>query len=91
VVASYAVLYAQDRENAAKSASLQEVLGKTMSPVVAFAFMVFALLYSPCLATIATIRKETGGWKWAGFSVVFSMVFAWLLAYGIVALGKLLA
>ncbi|MBF0179714.1 MAG: ferrous iron transport protein B [Magnetococcales bacterium] len=91
VVASYAVLYAQDRENAAKSASLQEVLGKTMSPLVAFAFMVFALLYSPCLATIATIRKETGGWKWAGFSVAFSMVFAWCLAYGIVSIGHMIA
>ncbi|MBF0126567.1 MAG: ferrous iron transport protein B [Magnetococcales bacterium] len=91
VVASYAVLYSQNRENAAESASLQQMLGQSMSPLVAFAFMVFALLYTPCLATIATIRRETGGWKWAGFSVAFSMVFAWWLAFGIVTIGHLIA
>ncbi|MBF0437555.1 MAG: ferrous iron transport protein B [Magnetococcales bacterium] len=90
VVASYAVLYSQDRENAAESASLQAMLGKSMSPLVAFAFMVFTLLYTPCLATIATIRRETGGWKWAGFSVAFSMTFAWFLAFGIVMIGHLI-
>ncbi|MBF0179403.1 MAG: ferrous iron transport protein B [Magnetococcales bacterium] len=91
VVASYAVLYAQERKDAAESSTLQQLLGESMPPYVAFAFMVFALLYTPCLATIATIRRETGGWKWAGFSVAFSMTFAWILAYGIVALGHLLA
>ncbi len=89
VVASYAVLYSQDSENAEESVSLKKTLAATMSPLVAFAFMVFALLYTPCLATIATIRRETGGWKWAGFSVAFSMIFAWCLAYGILTIGHL--
>ncbi|MEO5330874.1 MAG: ferrous iron transport protein B [Magnetococcus sp. YQC-5] len=91
VVASYAVLYAQDRENASKSASLRQVLATTMSPLVAFAFMVFTLLYTPCLATIAAIRREAGGWRWAGFSVAFSLVFAWSLAFTIVRIGHFMA
>ncbi|MBF0342003.1 MAG: ferrous iron transport protein B [Magnetococcales bacterium] len=88
VVASYAVLYSEEREQAAESSSLRELLSKTMSPWVAFAFMVFTLLYTPCLATIAAIRREAGSWKWAGFSVGFSMVIAWSLAFLIVNVGR---
>ena len=91
VVASYAVLYAQDEEGAEESSTLRTVLGSTMSPLVAFAFMVFALLYAPCLATIATIRREAGGWRWAGFSVVFSLTLAWTLAFLVVRVGNLMA
>ncbi|MBF0448018.1 MAG: ferrous iron transport protein B [Magnetococcales bacterium] len=89
VVASYAVIYSQDEESTEESGSLRAVLGKTMSPLVAFAFMIFALLYSPCLATIATIRREAGGWHWAGFSVGFSLMLAWSLAFLIVTVGNL--
>ena len=87
VVASYAVLYAQDKESTEESDSLKEVLATTMSPLVAFAFMVFTLLYAPCLATIATIRREAGGWKWAGFSVVFSLSVAWSLSFMVLHVG----
>ncbi|MBF0159273.1 MAG: ferrous iron transport protein B [Magnetococcales bacterium] len=90
VVASYAVLYSQGDHVSAESSSFQDILGKTMRPLVAFAFMVFTLLYSPCLATIATIRREAGGWKWAGFSVAFSMTYAWLVAFLIVTIGNLI-
>ncbi|MBF0369533.1 MAG: ferrous iron transport protein B [Magnetococcales bacterium] len=91
VVASYAVLYSQGEEATEESDSLREVLAGTMSPLVAFSFMVFALLYAPCLATIAAIRREAGGWRWAGFSVVFSLTLAWTLAFSIVKVGHLLA
>ncbi len=63
----------------------------TMPPLVAFAFMVFALLYSPCLGTLAAIRREAGSWKWAGFSVAFSLTLAWFLAFGIITIGGLVA
>ncbi len=91
VVASYAVLYAQDEESTEESATLRTVLGGTMSPLVAFGFMVFALLYAPCLATIATIRREAGGWRWAGFSVAFSLTLAWTLTFVIVQVGGMIA
>ncbi|MBF0445661.1 MAG: ferrous iron transport protein B [Magnetococcales bacterium] len=89
VVASYAVIYAQDKESTEESTSLKNVLAKTMSPLVAFAFMIFVLLYTPCLATIAVIRREAGSWKWAGFSVAFSLVLAWSLAFLILTVGNL--
>jgi ferrous iron transport protein B len=89
VVASYAVIYAQDEESTEESVSLKNVLAKTMSPLVAFSFMIFVLLYTPCLATIAVIRREAGSWKWAGFSVVFSLVLAWSLAFVILTVGNL--
>ena len=88
VVASYAVIYSQGEESTEESATLRQVLGASMPPRVAFAFMVFALLYAPCLATVATIRREAGGWKWAGFSVVFSLVLAWSLAFTVVTVGS---
>ncbi|MBF0271608.1 MAG: ferrous iron transport protein B [Magnetococcales bacterium] len=91
VVASYAVLYSEEREKAEESASLKKMLSSSMPPRVAFAFMVFTLLYSPCLATVAAIRREAGGWHWAGFSVVFSLGIAWSLAFGIVTVGRWLS
>ncbi|MEO5367139.1 MAG: ferrous iron transport protein B [Magnetococcus sp. WYHC-3] len=90
VVASYAVLYAQGEEADAESSDLRKALAASMTPLVAVAFMVFTLFYSPCLATIATIRQEAGGWKWAGFSVVFSLCLAWMLAFAVVKVGGLL-
>ncbi|MEO5376967.1 MAG: ferrous iron transport protein B [Magnetococcus sp. DMHC-6] len=87
VVASYAVIYSQDESSTEESMSLRQALGKSMSPLVAVAFMFFALLYSPCLATIATIQREAGGWKWAGFSVAFSLILAWSLSFTIIQAG----
>ncbi|WP_460018443.1 ferrous iron transport protein B [Magnetospira thiophila] len=87
VVASYAVMYAQGEDANEESTGLRQAIAGSMSPLVAFAFMVFILLYAPCLATIAVIKREAGGWKWAGFSVAFSLVLAYTMAFGIVTVG----
>ena len=58
------------------------------TPVKAYAFMVFVLLYFPCIATISTLRKEIGV-KWAWFSVVHSMVLAWVMSFLIYQVGLL--
>ncbi|MEG3619803.1 ferrous iron transport protein B [Magnetovibrio sp. PR-2] len=91
VVASYAVIYSQGEDATEESDSLRDALSATMNPLVAFAFMVFVLIYVPCLATIAVIKREAGSWKWAGFSVGFSMSLAWLLAFAIVSIGRVIA
>ena len=58
------------------------------TPVTAYAFMVFVLLYFPCVATISTLRKEIGA-KWAWFSVVHSLVLAWVMSFVIYQIGLL--
>ena len=55
----------------------------------AAAFMLFVLLYVPCIATVATFGREFG-WRWAALSVGPSMVVAWLVAVGAFQLGVLL-
>ena len=50
-------------------------------PVVALAFLLFVLIYLPCIATIVAIKNEAGGWKWALFSAGYSLVLAWLVAF----------
>ena len=59
------------------------------TPVTAYAFMTFVLLYFPCVATITTLGKELGA-KWAWFSLVQSMVLAWVVSFCINQLGSLL-
>ena len=59
------------------------------TPLTAYAFMVFVLLYFPCVATITTLRKEIGA-KWAWFSVVHSFVLAWVVSFMIYQVGNLI-
>ena len=63
--------------------------GAGMNAAVALAFMLFVLLYFPCVATITTLRKEVG-WKWAAFSVAHSLALAWVVAFLVFRIGTLL-
>ena len=81
VVSTMGVLYAvEDDESDALKNALRE---SGMTPLSALGMMFFVLLYVPCLATIATIRKETQSWRWAIFSVVYSTALAWSVAFAI--------
>ena len=70
-------------------------LGQTIAaqlgwtPLAAYSFMVFCLLYLPCAASINAIRAETGGWKWAIFTAVYTTVIAWIAATLIFQVGNL--
>ena len=59
------------------------------TPLVAFAFMVFCLLYVPCVATLGTIRSETNSWRWTGFAALYTIVVAWIAATLIFQIGRL--
>jgi ferrous iron transport protein B len=50
------------------------------SPLIALCLMIFVLIYTPCIATIAVIKKETGKWRWSIFSMFFGFGLAWLMA-----------
>ena len=83
VVSTLGVLYAGDYEEAydENSSRLQTVLTQQTTSQTALAYMVFVLLYLPCIATIAAIRSESGSWRWACFSVAYSTVLAYLLSW----------
>ncbi|OGJ52674.1 ferrous iron transport protein B [Candidatus Peregrinibacteria bacterium RIFOXYC2_FULL_41_22] len=70
--------------------SLSTILQQNFTPLSAYSFMVFTLLYIPCIATLATIKKETNSWKWMFFSVFYSTLTAWIIAFLIYQTGKLL-
>lgn len=55
----------------------------------AYAMMAFCLLYIPCAATIATIKKETASWKWTGFAVLFQLGTAYVVSVMIYQIGRL--
>lgn len=65
-------------------------LGQFMTPVVAYSLLVFILLYAPCFATLATIKQETGASKWVVYSVVSSLVVAYLVSFVVFQLGQLI-
>jgi ferrous iron transport protein B len=51
------------------------------STPAALSFLVFSMLYMPCVATIFTIKRESGAWRWALFSVAYSIAIAWIVAF----------
>lgn len=59
-----------------------------LTQVSAFAFLCFTLLYFPCIATISTLRREAG-WRWSTFTVIHSLVLAWLVAFLVNQLGTI--
>lgn len=85
VVSTMAVLYSAGDEG-----SLPEILqqSETFDQLTAYSFMIFILLYFPCVAAIAAIRKEAG-WKWALLTVVYTTALAWVLSFAVCQIGAL--
>ncbi len=91
VVSTLGVLYQVGPEEEETSEGLIEALRKSdMTPLVSYAFMAFVLIYTPCLGTVAVIRRETNSWKWTAFSVGYAVLLAWVVAFLIVRVGSLL-
>lgn len=63
---------------------------KVFSPLVALSFMVFVLLYFPCMGTIAVISREAGHWKWGAFVIVYTTAIAWIASFLVYQIGLLL-
>jgi ferrous iron transport protein B len=102
VVSSMGVLFNVDSESdegmSALAAKLKEQKATSGSrkgeplftPLVAFTFMIFVLLYFPCLATVAAMKKETGSIKWPLFSLAYSTIAAWLVSFAVYRMGLML-
>ncbi len=101
VVSSMGVLYHADAEADENSSALKTSIQaqtwtsgklagqKVFTPLVAYVFMIFILLYVPCVATVSAVYKEAGG-KWALFTVFFNTFVAWIVCFLIYQIGMLL-
>lgn len=85
VVSTLGVLYADTDD--VESVNLADRI--PITPLVAFAYMLFILIYFPCVATLAAIKQESGSWKWAIFSAVYTTVLAWIVAFLVYQIGSL--
>jgi len=88
VVSTLGVMYADEEpvtvgegEGSETDTRLQRALVKTVSPAAALAYMVFILLYFPCIATFVAIKNESGGWKWAIITAIYTIILAWVAAF----------
>lgn len=92
VVSTLGVMYADAVPDEAGSSDtrLQRALVRSVTPPAALAYMVFILLYFPCIATFVAIKNESGGWKWAVITAVYTIVLAWVAAFVTYRLALLL-
>ena len=60
-----------------------------ITPLVAYGYMLFVLIYFPCIASIVAIKQESGGWKWALFTAFYTTALAWIVAFLAYNIGKL--
>lgn len=100
VVSSMGILYQADLKADENSNSLKDELRaqthnsgnlkgqKVFTPLVSFAFMLFVLIYFPCVAVIAAIKKESS-WGWAVFTMIYTTAMAWLVAFATYQIGSL--
>lgn len=84
IASTMGVLYA-DEDNASTDTEKYQILSKQMqadgiTPLVAFSYLLFVLVYFPCIATIAAIKSETGSWKWTIFTMLYTTILAWLIS-----------
>ena len=91
VVSTMGVLYAVGADEDEKSEALKLALKRSgMTPLSCYAMMAFVLIYVPCVATVAVIRRETNSWTWTFFSIAYSTSLAWLVAFVIYQGGKVI-
>jgi len=98
MVSTLGVLYQLDEDTAAAAgtgkddaadSAISQALQQSSSPASALSYMVFALLYFPCIATIAAIKGETGSWGWALFAASYTTLLAWVVSAIVFQVGML--
>ena len=101
VVSTMSIVYQAPIQGEVNSASIHQRLKdeeydwgkkkgqKVFTPLTAYGFLIFILLYFPCIGVIAVIKKEAGSWKWGLFTILFSTALAWGVSFLIYQLGSL--
>lgn len=95
VVSTMGVLYSGDEEAEAEKLS-NKLLAQTdkegnpvYTPLIVISLLLFVLIYFPCIAVVAAIRGESGSWKWALFTILYTTSLAWIISFLVFQLGSL--
>ena len=101
VASTIGVLYSGDdsfadddsfSDDSGKYERLQKLMAEDgITPLSAYCYLLFVLLYFPCLATVVAIKNETGSWRWGIFSAVYTTVLAWVVSALVFQIGSLVA
>ena len=86
VVSTLGVLYTGEED--IESVNLSDRI--PITPTVALGYMLFVLIYFPCVATLTAIKQEAGSWKWAVFAALYTTALAWVVAFAVNVIGKLI-
>ncbi|MFA4181183.1 ferrous iron transport protein B [Xylanibacter rodentium] len=82
----------ENRESNDKYSNLYlKMSANGITPLIAFCYLLFVLIYFPCLATIAAIKHESGSWRWAIFAAIYTTVLAWFVSAAVYQIGMLMA
>lgn len=86
VVSTLGVMYSEgakvsEGRDMSEDTQLQSALVNDVTPAAALSFMVFILLYFPCVATFVAIKNETGKWRWAVACCAYTMAVAWIMSF----------
>ena len=85
----YQVLHRQMTHDIAQLHGITDTEAAPIATLTAYCFLLFVLLYFPCIATIAAIKGETGSWKWALFAAGYTTLLAWLVSAAVFQIGRL--
>lgn len=99
VASTMGVLYADDETVADETADntkkyellRQKMTADGITPLIAFAYLLFVLIYFPCIATIAAVKGETGSWRWAAFAAIYTTALAWVVSACVYQIGCILS
>jgi ferrous iron transporter FeoB len=78
-----------DNDTAKYTRLRRQMLSDGITPLTAYSYLLFVLLYFPCVATIAAIKNESGSWKWALFGALYTTALAWIVSAAIYQVGQL--
>ena len=81
VVSTLGVLYTNEEDTSTLSERIP------ITPLAALCYMVFVLIYFPCIATLVAIRQESGSWKWGLFAAVYTTLLAWIVTFALYQIG----
>ncbi|MBQ3580826.1 MAG: ferrous iron transport protein B [Bacteroidales bacterium] len=95
VASTMGVLYStgaelSDQSDKSDQSDLSDLVRNNMTPLSALSMLLFILLYMPCVSTIVAIKNESGKWKWALFTVAYTIILAWVVATVFYQLGSLI-